>query len=121
METNLLLVIFIAVLMALITGFFDALVKQVTSGIWDYGYLASMFIYSVFVGVIAGYTGLLDLSMPFEQWWTVLAAVFAQYFVYLTMMHSVLDYIISKIFASQPQGLATPFLKDQTKYQLARK
>jgi len=121
MDINLILVIIIAVIMALIVGFFDALVKQVTTGIYDMGYLVSLFIYSVFVGVIAGMTGLINLSMPFDQWWTVLALVSAQYFMYLTIMHSVFDFLIAKLFPAQPQGLATPFLRKETKMMLARR
>jgi len=119
MDINILLTIVIAVIMALVVGFFDALVKQVTSGVWDKGYLVAMFIYSVAVGLIAGFSGLIDLSAGIEQWQTVLLAVFGSYFVYLTMMHSVFDYIISKLFPSQPQGLATKFMKPETVAMLA--
>lgn len=114
MDVNLILVIIIAVVMALISGFFDALVKAVTTGIYDYGYLISLFIYSVIVGVIGGMTGILNLNMPLSEWWAVLTTQFAFYFTYLGIMHAVADYIILKLFPNAPQGLATPFLKPGT-------
>lgn len=102
--------IIIAVIMALVVGFIDALVKQMTSNVWDKGYLIAMFIYSVIVGLIAGYSGLIDLSAGLDQWIAVLGTVFTSYFMYLTMLHAVFDYIIAKIVPAQSQGLATPFM-----------
>jgi len=119
MEINILLAVVIAVIMALSVGFFDALVKQVTTGIYDYGYLISLFIYSIFVGVFTGFTGLIDLNMPLENWMAVLVAVFTQYFLYLTALHAMMDYVISALFPAQPQGLATRFLKLETRMALS--
>jgi len=121
MEMNLALVLIVSVVMMILYGFLDALKTQTTTGVWDYGYLAATFIYSLFVGLVGGYSGLLDLSMPFDQWMPVLLALWGQYFLYLTAIHVAADYLISKIFPTQPQGLATPFLKPQTRMTLARK
>jgi len=114
-DVNLILICLIAVIMALLSGFFDALIKQMTTGIRDIGYLASLFIYSLFVGIFSGYTGLLNLDMPLSEWPTVLANVGAQYFLFLTAIHTVADYMIAYITKNspvpQPQGLATPFMR----------
>ena len=110
-DVNLILICVIAVIMALLSGFFDALVKQMTTGIWDIGYLVATFLYSLFVGIFAAYTVLLDLHMPLSEWPTVLASVAAQYFLFLTAIHTVADYMIAYIMKSQPQGLATPFMR----------
>jgi hypothetical protein len=110
-DVNIILLITLAVIMALVVGFFDALVKQVQTGVWDYGYLISVFFYSVFVGVLAGTTGLIDLNMPVADIIPVLTATFTQYFVLLVMLHSAVDFLIVKIFPTQPQGLATTFMR----------
>jgi hypothetical protein len=121
MDINLLTIIVIAVLMTLIVGFFDALAKQITTGVWDYGYLVSMFIYSIIVGLAGAFSGLLNLSMPLTEWTPVLASLFASYFMYLTIMHTVMDYVFTKILPEKlPQGLASPFLKEKTTQQLKR-
>jgi hypothetical protein len=116
MEINIMLIIFIAIMMMILYQFLNLLVQAVSSGVWDYGNLAATFLYALIVGFVTGYTGMLDLSMPFEQWLPVLMGVWAQYLTYLFVMHAVFDYIIAKIFpVSAPQGLATPFLTERGK------
>jgi hypothetical protein len=121
MDVNMITIIVMAIVMTLVVGFFDALAKQLTTGVWDYGYLVSLFIYSVIVGFVGAFSGLLNLTMPLSDWQPILATIFASYFAYLTIMHTVADYIIAKLFPTNPQGLATPFLKPLTKMQLSRK
>ena len=121
MEMNIALVLIIAVVMMVLYGFLEALRTQTTTGVWDYGYLAATFIYSLLVGLIGGYGGFLTLTMPFDQWLPVLLGIWGQYFLYLTALHVAADYIISKFFPVAPQGLATPFLKQKTVMTLARK
>jgi hypothetical protein len=121
MDFNLGLVIIIAVVMMLLYGFLDLLRSQVTTGVWDVGMLAATGIYSLAVGLIAGFSGVLNLSMPFEQWLPVLMAVWGQYFLYLTGLHTVMDYIISKLLPTQPQGLATKFLTSKGRMEFSRK
>jgi hypothetical protein len=121
MEMNFALVLIIAIVLTLTYEFFQILVSQVTTGVWDYGYLIATFVYSVVVGFIAAFSGVLNLNMPLEQMIPVLIAVWGQYFLYLTALHAVMDYMISKLFPTQPQGLATKFLKTDTRMQLSRK
>ena len=119
MEFNILLLIVIAAIMTLIYGgFFDALRKAVTTGVWDYGYMIAIFIYSVVVGVVASFTGAINLDLPIDQMWPALSTVFAMYFTYLGLTHAVLDYVISKIWPTQIAGLATKFLQPATKQYL---
>jgi len=121
MDINFALVLVIAIVLTLTYEFFQILVSQVTTGVWDYGYLAATFIYSLLVGIIAAYSGLLTLNLPLEQMVPVLIAVWGQYFLYLTALHSVMDYLIAKLFPTQPQGLSTKFLKQGTRMALAKK
>ena len=120
MDLNLITIIVIAVMMTLLVGFFDALAKQMNTGVWDYGYLVSLFIYSVIVGFAGAFSGLLNLSTPLTEWQPVLATMFTAYFAYLTILHTVCDYIITKLFPAQVQGLATPFLKERTVQQFRK-
>jgi len=119
-DINLVTIIIVAIIMTLLVGFFDALAKAITSGIWDYGYLVSLFIYSIIVGFMGAFSGLLNLSMPITEWQPVLTTIFATYFAHLVIMHTVFDYIFARLFPALPQGLATPFLKPGTKAMLAK-
>jgi hypothetical protein len=119
MDISLGLILIIAVIMTLMYEFFNLLAQQVTTGVWDLGNLVATGLYSVLVGLIAGYSGLLNLSMPFDQWMPVIIGIWGQYFVYLTMVHTVVDYLITKFFPSAPQGLSTRFLTPKGKMQFA--
>ena len=121
MDVNFYMVVAIAIIMMLIYGFLDALRLQMTTGIWDYGYLGATFVYSLIVGLVVGTTGMVDLSMPLSEWMPVLMGTWAAYLGYLAIIHTVSDYIISKIFPAAPQGLSTPMLAKQTKFELALK
>jgi phage shock protein PspC (stress-responsive transcriptional regulator) len=122
MEANAMLIIVMAIIMMIVYGFFDALRIQITTGEWDVGYLAATFIYSVIVGVVAGLSGMLDMTVPVAEWWTVLGTVFAAYLGYLTILHSVMDYILAKIFPEKaPQGLGTAFMPEKKRQTLIRK
>ena len=115
------LVIIIAVVMMLLYGFFEALRLQITTGVWDFGYLAATLVYSIVVGLIGAFSGLFTLNMPPDQWMPILIGIWGQYFLYLTALHTVADYLIAKLFPTAPQGLATLALGKQTRMMLARK
>ena len=106
--------------MMVLYEFFNLLAKQVSTGVWDVGMLVATFIYAVLVGIIGGFSGLLNLNMPFEQWLPVLLGIWGQYFLYLTALHTVADLILAKIFpVAAPQGLITPFLTKAGKQEFS--
>jgi len=114
-DVNLIFLIVTVIVLTLLYNFCDVLRQQITTGVWDYGYLVATFVYSIIVGIVVGYSGLINLSVPFDQWLPVIGIVWAQYFLYLTILHTVMDIIIAKIWPAQPQGLATPFLSQRGK------
>lgn len=120
MDVNAVTVLIIAIVMTLVVGFFDALAKSVTTKVWDKGYLVAMFIYSIIVGYFLAFSGAVTLDMPFDQIMKVSAGGLALYFVVLEILHTSCDAFFAKYFPdAAPQGLATLFIKPETKMELA--
>ena len=119
MDVNLMVIIIMAIVLTVLYGFLDALRIAITTKVWDYGYLIATFIYAVAIGIIAGMSGLLNLTMPVDQMGTIVMGVWAAYFGYLAAIHMVVDYIIAKLFPEKaPQGLGTAFMKPEKKQML---
>lgn len=104
-------VLIVAVLAAILFGLIGIIKAWANGEQFELSKLLATLVYSVFIGVIASYSGLID---PMTISWDILAQIFNplwwEYIGLLYGIQKVLDALIIKI-SGKPQGLETIFIR----------